>query len=53
VSATADEAQRSAGLPDVWKQVGKHDAALLHDSTLRRDVIITAGPKVFTGRKSE
>ena len=56
VTAASDKApQRSAGSPEVWKYAGNPDAALMHDSTLRKGdiVITTAGPKVFTGKTGE
>ena len=56
VSAISEKAsQRSAGTTEVWKYAGNPDAALLHDSTLRKGgiVITTAGPKVFAGKAGE
>ena len=55
VKAAAEKPKSSADQAALWRYASNPNAALMHDSTLRKgDIVITAeGPKVFTGKTEE
>ncbi|WP_194075113.1 hypothetical protein [Methylobacterium durans] len=52
VKAVAEKPKASEAQAALWRYAGNPNAALMHDSTLRKgDIVITTnGPKVFTGK---
>ncbi|MER2267426.1 hypothetical protein [Methylobacterium oxalidis] len=55
VKAIAEKPKASEAQAALWRYAGNPNAALMHDSTLRKgDIVITTdGPKVFTGKTEE
>ncbi|GJE31308.1 hypothetical protein [Methylobacterium oxalidis] len=55
VKAATEKPKASEAQAALWRYAGNPNAALMHDSTLRKgDIVITTnGPKVFTGKTEE
>ncbi|WP_132255327.1 hypothetical protein [Methylobacterium segetis] len=55
VKAAAEKPKASEAQAALWRYAGNPNAALMHDSTLRKgDIVITTnGPNVFTGKAEE